>query len=228
MNTKLLKNLILVLVVAIAFKLSAQENFDFTTEDCSVNKFSGAQATLTCDANGFNFTDFATTFFELRINSVTTQDQNRVVINFTNSSNADGIYFKASGQVLEEGAVTDLGSNSVEVVLTDTKFTNGGDIQLRSRFVNKAGEPLTGSVLVTSLVVDDQGVLSTSDLFLRSNTIITVQDSEIVVKNAPEGSALEIYNLLGQKVENINLSSGAYIVRLTAQNTVMSKKIILF
>lgn len=228
MNTRLLKNLTLVLVFAISFKVSAQEDYDFTAEDCSTNKFSAAQATLTCDSNGFNFTDFATSFFELRINGVTTQDQNRVVINFTNSSNADGIYFKASSQVLEEGAVTDLGANSVEVALTDTNFTNGGDIQLRSRFVNKAAEPLTGSVLVTSMVVDDQGVLGTNDLFLRSNTIITVQNREIVVKNAPKGSSLEIYNLLGQKVENLNLSSGTYIVRLTAQNAVMSKKIILF
>lgn len=227
MKTQLLKSSAVILALFLSCTIYAQENYDFTALDCSTNKYSSANSTLTCDASGFLFDTFDNSFFESRINGVTTDGQNRVTINFTNNSNADGIFFKSSGTALEGGAVADLGATSVVYVFTDTNFTaSGGNIQLRSRFINKAGDPLTGSVLLTSLVVDT-GTLSVDDAFGRANTIVTVKDRQIVIKNAPEGTSLEIYNLLGQTVGNNKLSSGTYIVRLSAQDAVLTKKVLI-
>lgn len=237
MKTQLLKKLTLFIAIAVSFSISAQENFDFTALDCSSNKYTASKATLTCDASGFILANPGTDpFFELRINGVKTDGQNRVVINYTNSSNADGIFFKASGTALQGATVKDLGATSVEYSFDDLNFTDpdggggatGGTIQLRSRFVNKAGDPITGNVVITSLVIDDQGTLSLDNVFAKSNTIVTVKDKKIVVKNAPEGSLLKIFNLLGQPVENNRLSTGAYIIRLSVKNAVLTKKIMMF
>lgn len=227
MKKQLHNSLTFVLALILSCAAFAQENFDFTMLDCSANKYTSSNSTLTCDANGFLFNGFGNTFFESRINGVTTDGQNRVTINYTNNSNADGIFFKASATTLEGGAVTDLGATSVVYVFTDTNFTSpGADIQLRSRFVNKAGDPLTGSVLLTSLIVDT-GTLGVDDVFAKANTIITVKNREIIVKNAPEGSSLRIHNLLGQAVKNNDLSSGTYIVELTFQDAKLTKKIMI-
>jgi len=235
MKTKLLKNLAFVFILALSCSIYAQENFDFTALDCSGSKYTATQATLTCDTNGFNFAVSGNTFFESRINGVKSDGQNKITINYTNSSNADGVFFKASSAALEGAVVQDLGATSVEYTFTDLNFTDpdgggggtGGTIQLRSRFVNKAGDALTGSMLLTSMVIEDV-VLGVEDVFSRANTVVIVKDRKIEVKNAPDGSVLSIYNILGQTVENNNyLSSGAYIVKLNAQGAVLTKKIMI-
>ena len=227
MKTQLLKNFTLVLALVLSSSMYAQENFDFTALDCTAAKYTSAQATLTCDANGFNFSSFGNSFFELRINAVNTDGQNRVTINYTNSSNADVILFKASGTTLEGGTRGALGATSVVYDFTDTNFTTpGSTIQLRSRFLNDAGDALTGSMLLTSMVIEAVA-LDVDDVFNNANTMVIVKDRKIEVINAPEGSKLSIYNLLGQTVENNNLSSGTYIVKLSAQNAVLTKKVMM-
>ncbi|WP_303317243.1 T9SS type A sorting domain-containing protein [Flavivirga abyssicola] len=237
MKTQLLKNLTLVLALVVSMSMSAQQNFDFTALDCNASKYTATEATLTCDNTGFTLTPSGSkSFFEFRISNTKTDGQNRVIINYTNNSNADGIFFRAGGGVDLQGAtVVDLGPSSVVYEFSDPGFTDpdggggatGGKIQLRSRFVNKAGDPIVGNVLITSLEVDNQGTLSLDDVFAKANTIVTVKNREIVVKNTPENSKIEVYNMIGQSVDKANLASGIYVVKVSADRATLTKKVLV-
>lgn len=239
----LLKNLALAITIMASCSITAQENFDFTTIDLAAagTKYSGAQATLTqnVDGGGIPTSGFILTpngtrnFFELRINGVTVAGQNRVTINYINNTTANNVFFKSAGTTLPGGNMA-IGATSVVYVFNGTDLETGmdgdGNIQLRARFLDTTPANLlaTDTFEFTSLVVDVDATASVDDIFAKSNTTIISQKGKILVKNAPEGTSLKIYNILGQSVENNTLKSGTYIVKLSAQGVTNSKKILIF
>lgn len=243
MMKTLLKKIALAITIIASCSIYAQENYDFTTIDLAASgtKYSGAQAALTqnVDGGGVPTSGFIMTpngtrnFFEIRINGVTVSGQNRVTINYINNTTANNVFFKSSGTTLPGGNMA-IGASSVVYVFNGTDLETGmdgnGNIQLRARFLDTTPNDLlaTDTFEITSLVVDLDATASIDDVFSRANTKIISKNGSIIVKNAPEGTSIQIYNVVGQSVENKNLSSGTYVVKLSAQGATSSKKIMIF
>lgn len=228
---KLLKKITIAFAILITGAAFAQENLDLTSNGGVVaSKYTAAKGALTAtDGVGITLTtDGTANFFELRVNSVTTNGQNKATINYiSNDTGVTGLILKASGTTLTSTNLTFTSTQAVDYCV-DPNFTSApGDIQLRFRFTAPATIDAGKVITFTSIIVENDPTASTDSIFSEANTYITTSNGKVIINNAPKGTSVEVFNTLGQVVKNENLKSGTYIVRVSAQGATMAKKVIV-
>lgn len=165
-----------------------------------------------------------------------------VLLDFKNNSNANTLKLQTvSGGVttIETIAITaaDTAEQSYQIDVPAGSTTWIGSFQLRLRFVNTAGNLDGGSIEVNRIQIVDPATLSVEENTLSAFSLYpNPVKNTLNIESQDAISNVTVYNLLGKEVISSNtvkntldvstLSNGVYVIKLTSDKGVATKKFV--
>lgn len=230
MIQKLLKNLILVVSIFLTTTTFSQISYNFAEDPATDHGFVAAGCSFTPSTTGLLITPAGDKiFFEVRSSyNLNLTGLTTITFNYIeNTTTADSMTFKVGNQSITASKISFTPTQSVYI--TDDALFTGESQSIRARFNSSAGLIANStSMKITSMIVDTSATANLTNIFGSLKTTVLSKNGKIIVKNAPEGCTLQIYNLLGQIIKNENLQSGTYIAKISAQGISMTQQVILF
>ena len=245
-KTTLLKNVLIAGFLLFSITVTAQLDLNFNTdgdfEGCVIagpngptSSVSGGLLTLSSSGNeNIQIRKNAT-------NAGTSGEFKTVIIDVKNNSNADKILVKRSNADLGEIAITtaDTAEKSYSFTIDNTIWT-GATNQLRLQFVVDGGGTLDANTIeINRIQVVDPSSLSVGNNILEGVAIYPNPASGFVSIKSLKGANIKVYSIVGklikseisQSKEHImnvsDLNSGVYLVKLTSENKIATKKLII-
>ena len=247
MKTTLLKKTFMALALVVCTTSFAQIDYTFDTDDegfsvtgpgsSSSHSATTGVLTATTGSGGSNL--------QLRKNANDIGDPTTlttVLLDFKNNSNANTLKLQTvSGGVttIETIAITaaDTAEQSYQIDVPAGSTTWIGSFQLRLRFVNTAGNLDGGSIEVNRIQIVDPATLSVEENTLSAFSLYpNPVKNTLNIESQDAISNVTVYNLLGKEVISSNtvkntldvstLSNGVYVIKLTSDIGVATKKFV--
>jgi hypothetical protein len=165
-----------------------------------------------------------------------------VLLDLKNNSNANSLVLQtvsAGVTTIETIAITaaDTAEQSYQIDVPAGSTTWFGSFQLRLRFVNTAGNLDGGSIEVNRIQIVDPATLSIEVNTLSSfNLYPNPVKNTLNIKSQDAISNVAVYDLLGKEVFSSNnvsntldvssLSNGVYLIRLTSNKGIATKRFV--